>query len=140
MAKIPIILYTSEKDVVALTRRGALRLEGEPRAVLGPDHPFARRAAKDLAAACRHPQAGDFVISGWRPEGPPLTFAFENGAHGGPGREETRAFVLMPKEMDPPPGTLRPTDLREAVLTLRAAGVPARQVDKPPSEVDPTER
>jgi hypothetical protein len=119
VAKIPLVLYTSGVDVVALTPKGALRLEAEPQKVLGPDHPFARWAAEDLTAACRHPQAGDIVISGWRPDGPPLTFAFENGAHGGPGREETQAFILMPQEMDTPVAALRPYDLRQAVFAFR---------------------
>jgi len=139
VAKIPLVLYNSGEAVVALTRRGAWRLEAQPRTVLGSDHPFARWAAEDLAAACRHPQAGDIVISGWRPDGPPLTFAFENGAHGGPGREETRAFVLLPKEMDRPSETLRPTDLRQAVLALRATGANAQQGDKPFAEAEPAE-
>lgn len=118
VAKIPIVLYTFGKDVVALTPRGTFGLEAQPQAVLGPDHPFARRAAKDLAAACRHPQAGDIVISGWRPEGTPLTFAVENGAHGGPGRNELEAFALVPQEMEPDAAVLRPLDLRRQVLAL----------------------
>jgi hypothetical protein len=129
VAKIPLVMYTSGNNVVALTRREALCLEAAPRAVLGSDHPFARWAAEDLAAACRHPQAGDIVISGWRPNEPPLTFAFENGAHGGPGREETRAFILMPQEMATPAAALRPGDLRQAVLGLRETGGSAQQAE-----------
>jgi hypothetical protein len=39
------------------------------------------RVKMDLARVCRHPHAGDRVISGWHPGTPPLSFAVENGAH-----------------------------------------------------------
>lgn len=119
--KIPLVMYVAGQRVMALNRRGTFDLASAPRAVLGADHAFAQTTAEDLMATCRHPDAGDIVISGWTPEGPPLTFAIENGAHGGPGREETRAFVLLPKEMDPSAAFLRPSDLRACVLGMLEA-------------------
>ena len=116
--KIPLVMYVAGQRVMALNRRGTFDLASAAGAVLGADHAFAQATAEDLMATCRHPNAGDIVISGWTPEGPPLTFAIENGAHGGPGREETRAFVLLPKEMDPSAAFLRPSDLRDCVLGL----------------------
>jgi len=116
--KIPLVLYDSADGVVAWNSRGRFELETEAEAVLGAAHPFAEQTAQDLAATCRHPQAGDFVISGWAPEGPAVTFAVENGAHGGPGREETRAFVVLPEDMPTASEVLRPSDLREQVLAF----------------------
>jgi len=69
-----------------------LRLEGEPRAALGPTIPLSAGQRKIGPPSAGSPQAGDIVISGGRPDGAPLTFAYENGTHGGPGREETRAL------------------------------------------------
>jgi hypothetical protein len=117
--KIPLVLYDTGERVVALNPRGRFDLATEAEAVLGAAHPFAEQAARDLAATCRHPQAGDLVISGWVPEGPAVTFAVENGAHGGPGRDETRAFVVLPEVMNPAAEVLRPSDLRDQVLAFR---------------------
>jgi hypothetical protein len=58
--------------------------------------PSATPVADDLISLCRHPDAGTFIISGWRPQAKPLSFPVERGAHGGPGRRETDAFVLLP--------------------------------------------
>jgi hypothetical protein len=116
--QVPLVLYAAGDRVLALNPRGRFELGSEAEAVLGAAHPFARQAAQDLAATCRHPLAGDLVISGWVPEGPAVTFAVENGAHGGPGREETRAFVLLPKDMDGGRAVLRPSDLREEIASF----------------------
>jgi hypothetical protein len=61
------------------------------------------------------------IILGWRPEGRPLSFVIENGAHAGPGYEETRGFALLPA--DAPLKRqgrryLRGTDLRDAAQRL----------------------
>lgn len=122
IGQIPLALYAAGHRVVALTPKGTFDLENDAAAILGADHPFADLTAQDLAATCRHPDAGDIVISGWAPDAPPLTFAVENGAHGGPGREETRAFVLLPPEMDTPAAVLRPSDLRDRVLAMFPGG------------------
>ena len=34
------------------------------------------------------------------PREPPVTFPLENGGHGGPGREETHGFILLPERID----------------------------------------
>ena len=120
--KIPLVLHDTGDGVVALNPRGRFELETEAEAVLGAAHPFAEQVAQDLAATCRHPQAGDLVISGWVPEGPAVTFAVENGAHGGPGREETHAFVVLPKAMHTASEVLRPSDLRDQVLAFWETG------------------
>jgi endonuclease/exonuclease/phosphatase family metal-dependent hydrolase len=75
--------------------------------------------AEDLAGYCSNENTGDLVLLGWSPWGEPWTFAPERGAHGGPGPEETRGFVLTPPRTRLPEGTsdfLRPSTLRAAAL------------------------
>ena len=101
----------------AWTAAGEFVLPEDSAAVLGADHPFLDQAAEDLVALCHHADAGDFVICGWRAGAKAVTFALENGAHGGAGPEETSVFTLLPGDI-----TLRskagryprPSDLRHA--------------------------
>lgn len=96
-ARIPLVLYREATGTVrAWNSRGGWRLPADGEEVIGRPHPFGEEAAEDLAELCRHPDAGDFVISGWDPQQPPLTFAFEQGGHGGPGSQETHGFLLLP--------------------------------------------
>ncbi|MES2923118.1 MAG: endonuclease/exonuclease/phosphatase family protein [Verrucomicrobiota bacterium] len=96
-ARIPLVMIRdADGSVRAFNRRGSWRLPEDRAEVLGETHPFLDEATADLIALCGHPDAGEFVISGWNPEDPPLTFPMENGAHGGPGSEETRGFLLLP--------------------------------------------
>ncbi len=116
-ARIPLVLYESNGRVFAVNGKGRFEPEKSAREILGGDHPLAGRTAEDLVRVCRHPDAGDVVISGWAPDEPPVTFAAENGAHGGPGKEETGGFALIPESMDPPLGeVVRPSDLRNLVF------------------------
>jgi len=94
---VPLVLLP-EKDrtVRAFNRRGEWDLRKDRGSVFGGEHPFLREVAGDTAQLCHHPDAGDIVISGWDPEQPALSFPRENGAHGGPGSEETRGFLLLP--------------------------------------------
>ncbi len=99
-AGIPLVLLRKDDGAVrAFNRRGEWSLPEDRLEVLGHDHPFSEEAAADLAALCGHPDAGDFVISGWDPAQAPLTFPGESGAHGGPGDEETRGFLLLPDKI-----------------------------------------
>jgi endonuclease/exonuclease/phosphatase family metal-dependent hydrolase len=119
-AGIPLVLVPDEPDTArAWTAAGEFTLPADAKQVLGADHPFLDDVAQDLVALCHHPDSGSFVICGWRPEGRPVTFPRENGAHAGPGSEETRAFALLPGAAplnEPAEGYLRPLDLREGVL------------------------
>jgi endonuclease/exonuclease/phosphatase family metal-dependent hydrolase len=114
----------------AWTERGEFRLPEDAGAVLGERHPFLQEATRDLIELCAHRLAGALVVSGWRPEGRPISFPIESGAHGGPGREETRGFALLPSDASLPARRrdyLRPAQLREGAL--RALGrrkIPAR--------------
>ena len=114
-AHIPLVLYTLNQRVMAVTAEGAYELPGHKTEILGADHPFADQVAADLIDLCNHPNAGDLVISGWRRGAPPLTFAVENGAHGGPGPEETRGFIMTPPGNGDGDDFLRAMDLRRMV-------------------------
>lgn len=118
-AKAPAVLYRDEDDAIAgwLGDR-AIRLPEDAADLLGSRHPFLEEAAADLAELCRHENAGDLVACGTGGGiATPLSFALENGAHGGPSEVETGAFVLTPEDARlPAHGTVRLRDLREAAL------------------------
>jgi len=117
-AHIPLVLFANQEAVTAVDSTGdfiPLRHAGR---VLGDDHPYLGNVAEDLEHLCLHPDAGDFIISGWRPEEKPISFQRENGGHGGPGMEETRGFVLMPQAVVDEKTFLRPSDVREKMFTL----------------------
>lgn len=117
---VPLVLARNpDGNVGAWTARGAFALPRDAAAVLGSAHPFLSETAVDLTALCRHAAAGDLVLSGFRPEGPQLSFPDENGSHAGPGPEETSAFALLPAGAPiatHASGHLRPLDLRRAAL------------------------
>ncbi len=116
-AKIPLVLIArSDRTVQAWNETGTYLLPRDGAKVLGVDHPFLDEVSADLATSCIHPNAGMFTISGWRIGRNPLTFSHENGAHGGPGAEETRAFALLPRVLRPAANYLRPFELREHAL------------------------
>ena len=121
-AKIPLVIIPdSIGHARAWTPKGEFRLPEQAKDVLGSDHPFLERVAQDLVALSFHPDAGDFMISGWRKEGLPISFPSENGGHAGPGPEETRAFALLPVYGPKPPrdqGFLCPQDLREGAIRV----------------------
>jgi len=132
---IPVVLSREAPNLVrAWTAAGEFRLPQDRAALFGSAHPFLDAIGEDLVRLCEHPDAGDFVLLGWREGVRPLTFAEENGAHGGVLPEETNGFALLP--VDAPLAErerayVRPTDLRNAALQhLGRAGrasVPARK-------------
>ncbi|MCW1923094.1 endonuclease/exonuclease/phosphatase family protein [Luteolibacter arcticus] len=96
-AGVPLVLLPQEDGTVrAFNGRGQWSLPTHAAEVLGASHPFLAEVTQDLVALCFHPNAGNLLISGWDPEGEPLSFPMENGAHCGPGSEETRGFLLVP--------------------------------------------
>ncbi len=126
--KVPIVLRKSGSGkAVAYTIDGTWQLPEDAARVLGEDHPFLEEAAADLTALVHHPDAGDIVLSGWRADKQPITFPVENGAHAGPGREETHGFALLshdaPYVLDKHK-YLRPIDLRDAVLRFQHKKTP----------------
>ncbi|MCB0325788.1 MAG: endonuclease/exonuclease/phosphatase family protein, partial [Bdellovibrionales bacterium] len=80
---------------------------------------FLEEVAEDLCTVCSHRFAGDFVLSGWKAKGPPISFPQEAGSHGGPGFTETHAFALVPRSAPLLPrgeSPVRHGDLRAAAL------------------------
>jgi endonuclease/exonuclease/phosphatase family metal-dependent hydrolase len=99
-------------------RDRTLRLPQDASAFLGADHPHRDAVAEDLVRLAHHPGAGRLVLLGWGGR-EPITFQEEKGAHGGPGPEETSAFLMVPPETRAPADPsvrLRPQVLRSMAL------------------------
>ena len=127
-AHIPMVLYASGPGKAqGFSPQGRFDLPEEAARLLGPKHAFPEECGRDLVELCHHPDAGDFVIAGWRAEGRPVTFVWENGSHGGPGAEETRAFGLFPGTAPMPAGAeyLRYTQIRQAAQHMRRTPSPS---------------
>jgi hypothetical protein len=118
-ANIPLVLFKGSAGIMAVTRSVVCTLSRDAKTIFGADHPFVDQVAEDLHRLCLHPNAGDFVISGWDPTDGPLSFSVESGAHGGPGKEETRGFVMLPTAIGTDAEWLRPLDLRNEILAYR---------------------
>jgi hypothetical protein len=117
-AGVPLVILRPRGDnqeIVTINHRGIWSLPQDAAEILGGDHPFLNEAAMDLVSLSRHPDAGDLILSGWDREDPPVSFACENGAHGGPGAEETHGFLLLSRAIGPAPPppsqTLRGVDI-----------------------------
>ncbi|MBM9604964.1 endonuclease/exonuclease/phosphatase family protein [Desulfopila inferna] len=124
-AKIPLVFYRADDDVICVTGSGSGTLSQKAAEAFGEDHPLLQEVTRDMEILCRHRDAGEFIISGWRPQGAPLTFPIENGSHGGPGKNETQGFVIVPDildVMDQP--VLRALDLRRHVRSILRNGQP----------------
>ncbi len=121
-AKVPLVLASDGPASVRVwSADGERRLPDDKEAILGGDHPFLEEVSRDLIDLCRHPNAGDFVLCGWSKGGPAYSFPNENGAHAGPGHEETRGFALLPGDTALPRRDrqhLRPLDLRQSALHI----------------------
>lgn len=117
---LPLVLTVTGPGVLrALTADGEFELPKDRARLFGEGHPFVDAIGEDLVCLCEHPDAGDIVVLGWRDGIDPLTFAAENGAHGGASPDETHGFALLPA--DAPltrtrRGYLRPETLREGAL------------------------
>ncbi len=127
-ARVPLVLAVVNGEVHAWNTAGAHRLPSDAAAIFGKDHPFLANVARDMADVVRHEDAGELVLSGWRTDNPPLTFARERGAHGGPGYEETHGFALMhpaialPEDADVVPSEGSPPNRVESSMAHAPAG------------------
>lgn len=123
-AKVPAVLFRDATGVVSVTTEATeFSLADNPAAMLGVEHPYLADACKDLTAMCQHSDAGALIAFGYCPGSPAVSFAMENGAHGGPSVSETSAFALTPADIildapksDGAPAIVRPLDLRHAAL------------------------
>jgi endonuclease/exonuclease/phosphatase family metal-dependent hydrolase len=117
---VPMVVQAIENDRAKVsTADGCFVLPEDAVSVFGADHPFLDDVARDLIALVQHPDAGDLVLVGWTRERQSISFVLQNGAHAGPGVEETSAFVLLPGDIDvgdPDKRHLRPDNLRRAAL------------------------
>lgn len=124
-AGVPLVLRRSRGGARAWTSEGTFELPKQAAAIFGEDHPFFEEAAKDLLELCRHPDAGELIVAGWRKGVAPSTFPLESGAHAGLGAEETRGFAFLPLDAPLAPkheNYLRPLDVREAALKILDRG------------------
>ena len=117
-ARIPLVMTRIADEVRAWTPQGAFRMPDDAPLILGDAHPHLDAVAADFSRMCSHPDAGDILISGWRPNETPLSFVDELGAHGGPGPNETSGFAVLPPDRPRlPDQKLRPRVLRELAQT-----------------------
>lgn len=116
-----VLTVMASGSVRACTAQGELALPEDSARLFGAGHPFVAVMGEDLVRLCRHKDAGDLVLLGWCDGAPSLTFAQENGAHGGVAPEETGGFALLPRDVPlraSPHHFLRPLDLRAAALRI----------------------
>lgn len=117
---VPVAIATDNHGhLLAYTADGEFSLPAETAALVGAGHRFLGELREDLVALCRHPDAGDLVVLGWRHGADPVTFAMENGSHGGTTPSETGAFCLLPVDTvlsHVGRDYLRPADLRDAAM------------------------
>ncbi len=122
---VPLVLYQDDDGAVkGWVEEGSIDLPEDGSLVLGENHPFLREATEDLVKLCHHPNSGDFIACGWRAGEDCVTFAVENGSHGGFSPLETTPFALLPRDIWPlnNQGSHRPVDLREAALRFLEHG------------------
>lgn len=117
---IPLVLGAeAPQHAVAWTTKGRYLLPDQVDSVVGSHHPFREDIRYDLVRLVHHPNAGALVLCGWRPQGIALSFQTEQGAHGGPGRQETHGFALLPGTVSQHVADrsyVRPRDMRLAAL------------------------
>ena len=118
--QVPVVLTPNAPgNLRACTATADFQLPEDLVVLFGIDHPFIDTLGDDLMRLCEHPDAGDFILLGWRDGVTALSFAEENGAHGGITPEETNGFALLPGNTWLPAreySYLRPEDLRKAAL------------------------
>ncbi len=133
--KVPLVLHLEKPGIVrGWTDEGEFRLPEDSSTLFGMDHPFQDALGDDVLRLCEHPDAGDFVLLGWRAGIQPITFAMENGAHGGAAPEETNGFVLIPADTRLPErehAYLRPIDLRRTALEYMGRSVRKTERSRP---------
>jgi endonuclease/exonuclease/phosphatase family metal-dependent hydrolase len=116
---VPIVMARTGRGVIAWYRGRPLSMPDQAAEIFGVDHPHLDEVSRDFTALCDHPDAGEFVICGFRPEGDSVSFVSEHGAHGGPGPQETTGFLMAPADDARSfPGRLRPETVRQLARQL----------------------
>ncbi|HEX2613340.1 MAG TPA: endonuclease/exonuclease/phosphatase family protein [Fibrobacteria bacterium] len=119
--QVPMALESSSEPLRGWTKEGEFILHRDAESLLG-NHPFREQVLEDLERLRKHADAGDLALFGWK-HGieRPVTFALENGSHGGISPEECSAFVVLPRYLERellPLGGLRPVDLHRAAMVF----------------------
>jgi endonuclease/exonuclease/phosphatase family metal-dependent hydrolase len=126
-AQVPFVAVRAEDGTAGLwTSKGKLTLPRDA-ARIGWTGAFGKEITRDFIELTRHPDAGDFVLLGWKREGGTITFADEHGAHAGPGPHETQGFAMVPHDApldDRPGGFVRPVDIRHAAMRFLGRKAP----------------
>jgi len=121
-AHIPLVLAKEENNTVAAwNNEGKFILPADGKHVFGVTHPFINEVTEDMIRNCNHKNAGDFIISGWKPNEKPYSFPIEGGSHGGPGINETNGFALIPSDVQIKNNNInyiRPVELRDTALNF----------------------
>lgn len=125
-AQVPVVLYCNAKGQVRVCRQHSeYNLQENPGALFGSDYPYLNMASEDIQRLCQHPDAGVLIASGQfisrseNKQHQAVSFAVENGAHGGWSRQQTDAFALLPEDIH-----LGKTDIEGArLLDLRHAAL-----------------
>jgi endonuclease/exonuclease/phosphatase family metal-dependent hydrolase len=137
-AKIPFVMIPDGPGrALAWNSQGRFAFPEEADKVIESSHPFFTEVTRDLVELCHHPDAGEWVLFGWRKGRKSLTFYTSQGSHAGPGPEETNGFALLPMGALPRSFTAAPNkavhtqDIRDAAF--RAQG---RKLDKAPGKAD----
>ena len=120
-AAVPMVVLRDESnrsESRVLVCGGEFRLPRDTIQVFGADHPFIAEIGEDLTQMAAHPDAGDMLLIGWDANGVSTSFVLQNGAHAGPGSDESRGFALLPEGSALPIARnwLRPNDLRLSAL------------------------
>ncbi len=116
---VPMVIQAKEDNQAKVTTaEGSYILPQDAVLVFGADHPFLEDVNEDLIRLVHHPDSGDLVLVGWKNKSHSTSFVLQNGAHAGPGIEETRGFALLPPDasLTNKKRYLRPNDLRLAAL------------------------
>jgi endonuclease/exonuclease/phosphatase family metal-dependent hydrolase len=118
--RVPGVLVRARDGAVTwFHSHGRTRVPDEVPALLPHPEGLREEIAKDLVVFCENPNIGDLTLVGWSPWEPAMSFAWERGAHGGFGPNETQGFALVPVHTPLPEGTdhfIRPAALRAAAL------------------------
>lgn len=132
-----VVRCPDTEQLTAISRQaGRVALPEGVEHLCGSDHPFVSYFAEDLHRLCRHQHAGELILLGWCKGNKSVTFARENGSHGGLTPSECTAFSLLPIDapIDLPSfgGAIRPADLRRAALRKLGRRSPAKQSEPYP--------
>ena len=144
-ANVPMTVVVDSDELLTkakvFTSQGQFVLPEDANDVFGEDHPFLQDVSDDMVRMANHKNAGDIVLIGWNRTNESTSFVLQNGAHAGPGSEETHGFALLPSDTFLPKNNrpyLRPNDLRLAALGFLDCDPDGRLVRKP--TVNPDKR